>query len=102
MREMLGNLKPDDIVDLVSDPKIKSTDVPQWVELTLRQNCTVIIERLKRYDSKIIQKFGRPIPSLVKKLKIYNQIWDNWDGLEPFPYKETRKLKYYFDDMIAE
>ena len=100
MKEMLGNMKPDDVLELISDPKIKSTDVPQWVELTLRQNCKIIARRLRKYDSKIIQKFGRPISSLVKKLKIYNQIWDNWDGQEPFPYPDTRKIKYYFDDVV--
>ena len=97
MTAMLGNMKPDEIVDLISDRRIRRTDVPNWVEATLRENCKILVARLLRYDSKIRAKFGR-FPSLVKIIKEYHNFWDNWDSLEPFPFTEMRQLKYYYDD----
>lgn len=97
MKEMLGNMKPNEIVDLISDRRVRRTDVPNWVEATLRQHCKILVSRLVRYDQKIRRKFGR-FPSLVKIIKEYHGIWDNWDSLEPFPYTEMKPIKCYYDE----
>ena len=96
---MVGNMTPEDAVDLISDPRVRSTDVPKWIEIVLREKCKKLTDRLRGYERKIVRKFGRPISSLPKVIKIYHTIWENWDGQEPFPYQEAKKLKYYFDEQ---
>lgn len=97
MKDMLGNMKPDEIVELISDRRVRRSDVPKWVEATLREHCKILVARLPRYDTKIRRKFGR-FPSLVKILKDYHNLWDDWDSKEPFPYTELQPIRFYFDE----
>ena len=101
MIDMVGNMTPEDAVDLISDPRVRSTDVPKWIEIVLREKCKVLTDRLRIYERKITRKFGRPMSSLPKIIRVYHTIWENWDGQEPFPYLESRKLKYYFDERAV-
>ena len=99
-KKMLGNMKPCEILDLVSDPQLKKSDVPKWVELSIKEYCTVLVERFECYEARIVNRYGQ-VDSLIEKMVHYRNIWVNWDGLEPFPWREERSIKYYFDENIV-
>ena len=97
---MLGNMKPSEILQLVNDPQIKKSDVPNWVELMIEEYCTTLVRRFEVYEATFIKKHGQ-INSLIEKMVHYKTIWINWDGLEPFPWRDERAIKYYFDENIV-
>ena len=98
-KKMLGNMKPSEILDLVRDPHIKKSDVPKWVEQSIEEYCTVLVERFECYEERFLNKHDQ-VDSLIEKMFFYRNIWINWDGLEPFPWRNERSIKYYFDENI--
>ena len=101
LRIMLGNMYPSEMSDLTEDRQIRDTDVPEWIERTLREECTLVVERLPRYEAKILERYG-PISSLIGKLVIYHTVRDNWDSLEPCNFTRMMPLRCYFDDQISD
>lgn len=99
-RKMLGNMKPSEILELVRDPQIKNSDVPKWVELVIEEYCTILVRRFEFYDARFVNRHGQ-LDSLIEKMTYYRTLWVNWDGLEPFPWREERPIKYYFDRNLV-
>ena len=99
LRTMIGFMSPAEMVTLHKDRQLRDTDVPVWIEETLRKECKFVVRRLRRYEQKIIARFGH-LSTVAEKLAIYHLVWDNWDGLEPCPYHEMRTLRRYFDSNI--
>ena len=62
----------------------------------LREECKILIGRLRLYEARIHDRHGF-LGSVIEKLAIYSDIWMNWDGTEPFPWREERPLENYFD-----
>ena len=100
-RKMLGNMKPSEIVELVSEPDVKNSDVPAWVDLVIEEYCKIFTERCSFYESRFEYRYGRNL-SLIAKMDKYRTVWVNWDGLEPFPWREERPIKYFFDENIED
>ena len=96
LNKMVGKLKPSEILHLVKDRELRDSDVPEWIERLLRRECRVLIARLRRYEDRIRDRYGF-LGSVIEKLAIYSTIWSNWDGNEPFPWTEEKKLEAYFD-----
>ena len=101
LRTMLGNMYPAQMVTLHKDRELRNSDVSDWIEQTLRQECTLVLKRLEKYENKILERYGH-LPTMAEKLEIYHEIWENWDGLEPCPFTRARTLKNYFDKCIPE
>ena len=94
---MLGNMTPREILALTKDKELEGSDVSEWVERTLREEATVLVGRLDRYKDRIQNRFGF-MGSIIEKLVIYPRVWTNWDGTEPFAWREEEKpIKEYFD-----
>ena len=93
---MLGNMKPSEILELVSDDQIQGSDVPQWVEAMITEYCTILVQRFDFYEARYVNRFPEAT-SLIEKMAHYRRLWVNWDGLEPFPWREERPIKYYYD-----
>ena len=89
-------MTPKEVLHLVKDKELKNSDIPEWVERTLREECTVLIGRLARYEARIRDRFGF-LGSTIEKLAIYHDIWTNWDGSEPFPWREERTIDAFLD-----
>ena len=67
----------------------------QYMELTLYPLTTQFRKRSKKWHHKIT--FNQtPYPTLLLLTK-YRSIYENWDGQEPFPGREVKKIKYYLD-----
>ena len=98
-KKMLGNMKPSEMLELVTDPEIKNSDVPRWVELMIEEYCSMLVERFEWYEARYENRYGQ-IDSLIEKMVHYRTVWVNWDGLEPFPWREERPIKYYFDSNV--
>ena len=96
MRKMIGKMYPKELLHLVQDRELKETDVPTWVERTLREECKTLIRRLGHYDGRIRDRFGF-LGSVIEKLVIYPKIWTNWDGSEPFAWRDDHPIEDYFD-----
>ena len=96
---MLGNMYPSEMLELTEDRQIRDTDVPAWIEKTLREECSFLITRLPRYENQILAKYGN-IGSLLGKISIYHTVRDNWDGLEPCNFEFMKPLRYYYDENI--
>ena len=94
-------MSPAEMIVLHKDQQLRNTDVPDWIEETLRKECKLVVERLPRYEEKIRNRFGY-LSTLAEKLAIYHLVWDNWDDLEPCPFTEMRTLRRYFDSNISE
>ena len=90
---------PSEMFDLADDRQIRNTDVPEWIEQTLREECKLILDRLPRYEQRILEKYGH-IGSLVGKLSVWHTVRDNWDGLEPCNFEFQQPLRCYFDENI--
>ena len=93
------DMTPGEAADLLADPQVQKTDIPFWIENTIFKECTMLLNRMPRYEEKIKEKYG-PVTCLAKKLSIYHHIWDNWDSLEPCPFNEMRPLVDYTDGKI--
>ena len=89
-------MKPSEILHLVKDRELRESDIPEWVERMLRKECKLLVERLMRYNAKIRDRHGF-LGSVIEKLVVYPNIWENWDGTEPFPWRDERPLEAYFD-----
>ena len=98
-KKMLGNMKPSEMLELVTDPDVENSDVPEWVELMIETYCTMLVERFDWYEARYTNRYGQ-VNSLLRKMVYYGSIWVNWDGLEPFPWREERPIKYYFDSNV--
>ena len=98
-KKMLGNMKPSEIVELVADSEIKNSDVPNWVELMISEYCKLFVRRCEFYDTRFENRFPEAT-SLIQKMACYRHVWVNWDGLELFPWREERSIKYFFDSNI--
>ena len=98
-KKMLGNMKPSEIWELVKDQQIKKSDVPRWVDLMIEEYCTVLVRRFEFYEARYENRFGN-VESLIEKMVHYKNVWVNWDGLEPFPWREERPIKYFFDSNL--
>ena len=96
---MLGNMKPSEMVELVKDPQIQRSDVPRWVMTMINECCTIFVQRTIFYDARFLNRYGDSL-SLIEKMAKYRTLWVNWDGMEPFPWREERPIKYYFDSNI--
>ena len=99
LRIMLGNMYPSEMSDLTEDRQIQGTDIPDWVEQTLLQECKMVVARLPRYEARIQEMYG-PISSLVGKITVYHTVCDNWDSMEPCNFQRMKPLRYYFDEHI--
>ena len=95
-KKMLGNMKPSEILELVKDPEIQNSDVPNWVELMIEEYCGILVERFKWYEARYENRYGH-VDTLIEKMVHYRTVWVNWDGLEPFPWREERPIKFYYD-----
>ena len=93
---MVGNMYPSEMADLVEDAQVRETDVPDWIERTLRANCKYVIARLPRYETLIRVKYGE-VGSLIKKLAVYHTVRDNFDGLEPCDFDFMKPIYKYYD-----
>lgn len=98
-KKMLGNMKPSEILELVNDDQIRRSDVPQWVNGMIEEYCTVFVERVDFYEARFNNRY-RNAELLIEKMVHYRSIWVNWDGLEPFPWREERPIKYYYDSHL--
>ena len=96
---MMGNMYPSEMYELTRDPQLKNTDVPEWIDQTIREQCGLVIARIPRYEEKFLRRFGHT-PSLIGKLAAYHEVWDNWDSLEPCAYPSPQPLRKYFDEHI--
>ena len=99
LRIMLGNMYPSEMADLVEDRQVQGTDIPVWVEQTLREECKLLVARLPRYDDKIKEQYG-VLDTLVAKITVYHTVCDNWDNMEPCNFSSMKPLRYYFDEHI--
>ena len=98
MRKMVGGMTPKEVLHLVKDRDLRNSDVPEFVERLLREEGTILMSRLRHYEARILDKYGF-LGSVIEKLAIYNRIWMNWDGLEPFPWREERTIDAYLDNL---
>ena len=93
---MLGNMKPSEILEMVEDAQIKESDVPRWVEAMIEEYCTILLQRFDFYEARYTNRFPEAT-TFIEKMTRYRSLWVNWDGLEPFPWREERPIKYYYD-----
>ena len=100
-KKMLGNMKPTEIFELVTDRQMKQSDVPLWVESMITEFCTILTQRFEFYEARYLNRFEHAT-TLIEKMVHYRKIWVNWDGLEPFPWREERPIKYYFDSNLQD
>lgn len=100
-KKMLGNMKPAEILELVQDHQIKGSDVPQWVEAMIEEFCTVLVQRFAFYEARYQNRFPNA-GTFIEKMVHYRNVWVNWDGLEPFPWREARPIKYYYDSNLQD
>ena len=98
-KKMLGHMKPSEIVELIEDSEVSGSDVPAWVDLMIREYCKMFVERCNFHDTRFENRFPNAV-SLIHKIAKYRHVWVNWDGLEPFPWREERLIKYYFDSNV--
>lgn len=96
LKIMIGNMYPSEMADMIEDRQVRRTDVPEWLERTLKAECKYVVERLPRYETLIRLKYGQ-IDSLVKKLSVYHTVCDNFDDLEPCNFEFMKPLFKYFD-----
>ena len=101
LKIMIGNMYPSEMWELTEDRQIRTSDVPEWIEQTLREECKLLIARLPRYEALIEAKYG-VIGSLIGKISVWHTVRDNWDGLEPCNFENMKPLRYYFDEHIDE
>ena len=90
-KKMLGNMKPTEMLELVRDDQIRRSDVPQWVETMIEECCTVLVQRFEFYEARYQNRFSDAV-TLIEKMARYRSVWVNWDGLEPFPWREEPPL----------
>ena len=102
LKTMLGNMFPCEMADLAEDPQLSQSDVPKWIERTLRKECKYVIKRLPRYEQKIIEKLGYQPQSLVRRMSVYYQVRDNWDDLEPCNFDLPRPIRCFYDCQIPQ
>ena len=100
-RKMLGNMKPSEILELVKDDQVKRSDVPRWVNSMIEEYCTILVRRFEFYEARYRNRFANAVTP-IEKMVHYRLVWVNWDGLEPFPWREERPIKYYFDVNIQD
>ena len=100
-KKMLGNMKPSEVLELVNDMQIKRSDVPRWVEAMIDEFCTVLVQRINFYEARYRNRYALA-NTLIEKLSLYRTLWVNWDGLEPFPWREERPIKYYYDSNLQD
>lgn len=98
-RKMLGNMKPSEILELVKDRQMQDSDVPRWVEAMIAEFCTILVQRFEFYEARYRNRYA-DATSLIEKMTRYRTVWVNWDGLEPFPWREERPIKYYYDSHL--
>ena len=101
LRKMFGGMKPSEMWDLAKDEQLKHSDIPQWIEQMIRQECTILMSRFEHYKDKYIAKYGH-IGSCIEKMVRYPSIWENWDDQETFPWREEKSIKYYMDAYIRD
>ena len=99
MRKMIGNMTPREVLHLVQDKELKQSDLPECVERFLREEATILVERLNFYEARVRNRHGF-LGSIIEKLVIYPTIWVNWDGLEPFPWREEQLIELYLDSSL--
>lgn len=92
-------MKPSEILEMVSDGQLKESDIPSWVEAMIEEYCTILVQRFDFYEARYHNRYAE-FTSLIGKMTCYRKVWVNWDGLEPFPWREERPIKYYFDSNI--
>ena len=93
-------MKPAEMVEMVNDVQLQGSDVPQWVEAMVEEFCTILVRRFDFYEARYQNRYPRTT-TLIEKMALYRTVWVNWDGLEPFPWREERPIKYYFDSNIV-
>ena len=96
LKTMLGFMYPSEMAELTEDRQVRQTDIPEWVERTLRRECTYVVRRLPRYERQIQARYG-DLDSLVKKLAVYHTVRDDWDSLEPCNFEFMQPLYRYYD-----
>ena len=99
LRIMLGHMYPSEMSDMTEDRQIRHTNIPEWIEKILQEECQLVVARLPRYEARIEEKYG-PIESLIGKLMVYHTVRDDWDSLEPCNFENMRPLRFYFDEHI--
>ena len=102
LKIMLGNMYPSEMADLVQDPQIRRTDIPDWIEQTLRRECTYVVQRMPRYQRKMTEILGYEPGCVVRKLSVYYMVRDNWDDLEPCNFEFMKPIRCYFDCQIPQ
>ena len=105
---LLGNMYPSEMADLSRDRQLRNTDIPVWIDETLREKCTLVVARLPRYEQRIQQMYGplsenpQPITTLADKLTIYHTVRDDWDSLEPCNFTRMHPIRDYYDSQIPD
>ena len=72
-----------------------TSTILEYMELTLYARTNQFRNRCKLWEHKIDLSNAR-YPTLTKLVQ-YRHIYENWDGKEPFPGREVRRVKYYLD-----
>ena len=70
-------------------------DVLEFMEMTVFARTTRFRSRCQLWEHKIALSNTR-YPTLTK-LVVYRKVYENWDGQEPFPGRDSMKIKYYLD-----
>ena len=96
---MVGTLTPVEIAEIIEDREVMKTDIPQWIEIIVQENCGMVLKRLRGYEEAIQRKYGQ-INFTIQKLALYHRLWTNWDGEEPCPFNESVPLNRFFDEQI--
>ena len=67
----------------------------EYMELTLYARTQHFRSRCQMWEHKLdLSKTQYPT---LTKLIAYRHIYENWDGKEPFPSREVKRIKYYLD-----
>ena len=97
--KMVGTLTPVEIAEIIEDREVMATDIPQWIEIIVQENCGMVLNRLRKYEEAIQAKYGQ-INFTIQKLALYHRFWTNWDGEEPCPFNESVPLRMFYDEQI--
>ena len=95
LTKMILDLTTEELKCVVEDDYVKSTEIPRFLEYVLRRRTRRFRRRCALWEHKMIFPDARC--RTVYKLIQYQHCYENWDGAEPFPGRESKKLKYYTD-----
>ena len=95
LEKTLFSLSTQELQFLLEEPYIQTTEILEFMELTLFPLTTGFRNRCQMWEHKMEGGAGR-YPTL-KKLVVYRHIYENWDGQEPFVGRDVKKIKYYLD-----